>query len=455
MTLWGGRFSQAPDRLAWSLNASLPIDQRLALEDVQCSQAWARAITAAGVLSAEECGVILTGLQKIEAEFDQSKFVFQPTDEDIHTAVERRLNELIGPLAGKLHTGRSRNDQVATDFRAWMLKAVSALSDQIKGLQAVLVELAEPNLDTLLPGYTHLQRAQPISLAHWFLSYFWPLQRDRERLDGQLGRIGVSPLGSGALAGTTLTIDRAKLAAEMGFAQASFNSLDSVSDRDFAAEFLFTAALCGLHLSKLAEAVVLFSSAEFGYFELSDAYSTGSSLMPQKKNPDVFELTRGKAGTLVGLLTGMMTTLKGLPSTYDKDLQEDKAPVLAAYDTLMVILPVLAGALGTMTLHKERMAAAIDDGMMTTDLTDYLVAKGIPFREAHVILGKAIRAAAGLGVNLKQMPLTEWQKLGPFEADFYIYFDPQHSVAMRQCQGGTAPEAVKAQIKSAKAFLQA
>jgi argininosuccinate lyase len=454
MTLWGGRFTQAPDKLAWALNASLPIDQRLALEDVRCSLAWARAITTAGVLNEEECASILSGLDAIAAEFVGKQFVFHETDEDIHTAVERRLGELIGPLAGKLHTGRSRNDQVATDFRAWMLKAVSALSDQIKGLQVVLVQSAEPNLDTLLPGYTHLQRAQPISLAHWFLSFFWPLQRDRERLAGQVQRIAVSPLGCGALAGTTLSIDRTHLAAEMGFIEASQNSLDSVSDRDFAAEFLFTTALCGVHLSKLAEAVVLFSSAEFGYFELSDAYSTGSSLMPQKKNPDVFELTRGKAGALIGSLTGLLATLKGLPSTYDKDLQEDKAPVMAAYDMLMAILPVLAGALGTMNLHKECMSAAIDDGMMTTDLTDYLVAKGIPFREAHGILGNAIRVAADKKVTLKQLPLEDWQKLGPLESDLYTYFDAKHSVSMRHSQGGTASEAVKEQLRNAKALVK-
>jgi len=454
MTLWGGRFTQTPDELAWSLNTSLPIDQRLAMEDVRCSQAWARAITSAGVLSLAERDRILAGLEQIAGEFAGGQFAFHPTDEDIHTAVERRLGELIGPLAGKLHTGRSRNDQVATDFRAWLLKAVPALNDQIKSLQAVLVQLAEPNLETLLPGYTHLQRAQPISLAHWFLSFFWPLQRDRERLAGQMNRIAVSPLGSGALAGTTLAIDRTRLAAEIGFAQASPNSLDGVSDRDFAAEFLFTAALCGVHLSKLAEAVVLFSSAEFGYFELSDAYSTGSSLMPQKKNPDVFELTRGKAGTLIGLLTGLMATLKGLPSTYDKDLQEDKAPVMAAYDTLMAILPVLAGALGTMSLHQERMSAAIDDGMMTTDLADYLVTKGVPFREAHAILGKAVRAAAGKGIPLKQLLLADWQALGPFDMDLYAFFDPRHSVAMRHCQGGTAPQAVKAQLQAAQALLK-
>jgi argininosuccinate lyase len=291
-------------------------------------------------------------------------------------------------------------------------------------------------------------------LAHWFLSFFWPLQRDCERLADQTKRIAVSPLGCGALAGTTLDIDRAHLAAEMGFAEASQNSLDSVSDRDFAAEFLFTAALCGVHLSKLAEAVVLFSSAEFGYFELSDAYSTGSSLMPQKKNPDVFELTRGKAGMLIGSLAGLLATLKGLPSTYDKDLQEDKAPVMAAYDTLMAILPVLAGALGTMKIHSERMFAAIDDGMMTTDLADYLVAKGVPFREAHGILGNAIRVAAEKKITLKQLPLADWQKLGPFEADLYTFFDAQHSVAMRHSQGGTAQGAVKVQLKNAKVLIK-
>jgi argininosuccinate lyase len=454
MTLWGGRFAQQPDKLAWCLNISLPVDQRLALEDVECSQAWAGAIMAAGVISADECAVIRAGLERIAGEFSHERFIFQETDEDIHTAIERRLGELIGPLAGKLHTGRSRNDQVATDFRAWLLKAVPALSGQMAALQMTLVQLAKKHVETLLPGYTHLQRAQPISLAHWFLSFFWPLQRDRERLAEQVKRIAMLPLGSGALAGTTLNIDRQKLAAELGFAQASPNSLDSVSDRDFAAEFLFTAALCAVHLSKLAESVVLFSSAEFGFFELSDAYSTGSSLMPQKKNPDVFELTRGKAGSLIGSLTGLLATLKGLPSTYDKDLQEDKAPVIAAFDTLMAILPVLAGALGTMTIHGERMAAAIDDTMMTTDLADYLVAKGIPFREAHAILGKAIRLAAGKQVTIKQLPLADWQTLGPFEADLFTCFDPQHSVAMHHSLGGTAPQAVRAQLQETVSLLK-
>jgi len=453
MTLWGGRFSQGPDEAAWKLNASLPVDQRLALEDVQCSLAWAKAITTAGVLTAEESTTIQTGLTAIQQEFVQKKFVFKEADEDIHTAVERRLGELIGPLAGKLHTGRSRNDQVVTDFRYWMLKAVAQLDQQIAGLQSVLVHLAEAHLETLLPGYTHLQRAQPISLAHWFLSFFWPLQRDRERLADQVKRIAVLPLGSGALAGTTLAIDRIQLAVDLSFAMPSQNSLDSVSDRDFAVEFLFTTTLCAVHLSKLAEAVVLFSTAEFGYFELSDAYSTGSSLMPQKKNPDVFELTRGKAGTMIGALTGLLATLKGLPSTYDKDLQEDKTPVFAAADTLAAILPVLAGALGTMKIHSERMSAAIDDGMLTTDLADYLVAKGIPFREAHGILGEAIKLSASRGVALKDLPLADWQALGPFESDLFGVFDAAHAVAQRKSIGGTAYSAVLAQLKEASSLL--
>lgn len=454
MALWGGRFTQEPDQLAWKLNASLPVDQRLAVEDVSCSQAWAGAIHQAGVLTDVELEQMLNGLAAIKQEFIAGMFAFKDSDEDIHTAVERRLGELIGPLAGKLHTGRSRNDQVATDFRAWMLKEIPAVDQAIQGLQKTLLTLAEYHKQTLLPGYTHLQRAQPISFAHWLLSFFWPLQRDRERLHDLQKRAAILPLGCGALAGTTLTIDRDALVKSIGFASPAANSLDAVSDRDFAAEFLFYTALCGLHLSKLAEAVVLFSSAEFGYIELSDAYSTGSSLMPQKKNPDVFELTRGKAGTMVGLLTGLLATLKGLPSTYDKDLQEDKASVFSAADTLVLVLPVLAGALDTMKVNQDRMAAAIDDSLMTTDLTDYLSAKGVPFREAHAILGKAIRLAAEKQVKLSSLPLADWQTLGPFEEDLYTYFDPLHSVNMRNCIGGTSLLAVQQQIESAKKGME-
>ena len=454
MTLWGGRFSGKLDPAAWELNASLPVDRRLADQDVRGSLAWAGALEKAGVLTPEEGALIRQGLAAVGEELRSGAFVFQGSDEDIHTAVERRLGELIGSLAGKLHTGRSRNDQVATDFRLWLLDSLPALDAALKGMQAALLERAEAGLDTLMPGYTHLQRAQPVLLAHWWLSHFWPLGRDRERLAQAAERAAVLPLGSGALAGAPFQVDRHALAQALGFRLPSPNSIDAVSDRDFAAEFLFCAALCGTHLSRLAEAMVLFSSAEFGFFELSDDYATGSSLMPQKKNPDVFELARGKAGALLGWLTGLLATLKGLPSAYDKDLQEDKAPVFQAYDTLMVLLPVLAGALRTLSVHPERMRAAIDPGMLATDLADYLVAKGLPFRQAHELAGQAVRQAAAQRKALDALSLEEYISIHPaFKADVFAVFDPQRSVGRRSAYGGTAPLAVQAQIEEARLLL--
>ena len=451
MNLWGGRFSQrlAPD--AWDLNTSLKFDQRLGPQDIRGSQAWARALERASILSGDECAQICDGLEAIGKEFETQEFAFQESDEDIHTAVERRLGEIIGPLAGKLHTGRSRNDQVATDLRLWILEHLPNLEDAIDTLQGALVTRADKDMNVRMPGYTHLQRAQPILLSHWWLSHFWPLQRDRERLGELAQRVAQLPLGSGALAGTPYPIDRAALATDLGFEEASLNSIDAVSDRDFAAEFLFCAALTGLHLSKLAEAMVLFSSAEFGFFELSDAYATGSSLMPQKKNPDVFELTRAKAGTLIGYLTGLMTTLKGLPSTYDKDLQEDKVPVFSAFDTLTAVLPVLANALGTLTINPKRMEHGIDASMMATDLADYLVKKGIPFREAHEVVGKAVQYAIERGKSLDALSQAEFQAIHPeFSPDVYGIFDPANSLSRRNSSGGTAPKAVEEQIQSAK-----
>ncbi len=298
----------------------------------------------------------------------------------------------------------------------------------------------------VLPGYTHLQRAQPILLAHWWLSHYWPLERDHERLQDLMKRVSILPLGSGALAGVPFDIDRAALAQALGFAEVSQNSIDAVSDRDFAAEYLFCTTMIGIHLSKLAEQIVLFTSAEFGFFELSDAFSTGSSLMPQKKNPDIFELTRGKAGTLLGLLTGLLATLKGLPSTYDKDLQEDKAPVFQATDTLLMILPVIAGALQTITVKAERMRNAIDPSMMATDLADYLVNKGVPFRGAHSMAGKAVRAAGEKMISLEEMSLEAYQAIGPFEADVYQVFDPLKSIEKRNAVGGTSSRVCKKSI---------
>ena len=454
MTLWGGRFSQgmAPD--AFDFNASLAVDQRMALQDVAGSMAWADALAQAGVLSTEEAGQIQGGLATIRSEFTTGTFTFAKGDEDIHTAVERRLKELIGASAGRLHTGRSRNDQVATDFRRWLLDCLPELDRELVRLQETLILLAEKAGEALMPGYTHLQRAQPILLAHWWLSHFWPLQRDRQRL-AQLGeRTSVMPLGCGALAGTPVDIDRQALAAALDFKAPAPNSLDAVADRDFAAEFLFWAAMTSVHLSKLSEAVILFSSAEFGFLELPDSHATGSSLMPQKKNPDLFELMRGKTGTMIGRLSGLLATLKGLPSTYDKDLQEDKAAVFEAADTLALALPVLAGALANTNTRTDRMRQAIDAGMMATDLADYLVAKGLPFRETHELAGKAVRTAQDMQIPLDQLSLETFQKLSPaFQADVFTVFSPLHSVQKRKAYGGTAPSAVQVQIGEAKKAL--
>ncbi len=456
MALWGGRFRDPVERSAWQLNASLSFDQRLAEQDVRGSQAWANALTRIGLLTPEENDQIQTALRAILEEFQQGRFQFQPSDEDIHTAVERRLTERIGETAGKLHTGRSRNDQVATDFRLWVLAAIERVSNVLRDVQAVLVERAERDGTLVLPGYTHLQRAQPILLSHWWLAHFWPLQRDRERLLDLRKRTALLPLGSGALAGAPFPIDRQALAAELGFEAPCANSIDGVSDRDFAAEFLFCASLIGLHLSRLCESLVIFTSAEFGFFTLADAYSTGSSLMPQKKNPDLFELGRAKAGKLVGLLTGWLTTLKGLPSTYDKDLQEDKPPVFAAYDTLMELLPALGGALATLQVNQEKLAAALDPALFATDLADYLVEKGVPFRQAHEWVGRAVRVAEELGLSLDRLPLEAYRAITPlFEPDLYAVFDSLRSVSRRRAEGGTAPEAVQRQLERAKALLTA
>ncbi|HET6821122.1 MAG TPA: argininosuccinate lyase, partial [Anaerolineales bacterium] len=422
----------------------------LALQDIEGSRAWAGAIHQAEILSDKEHSSICLGLDAIREEFSVGRFSFAPSDEDIHTTIERRLTELVGEAAGKLHTGRSRNDQVATDFRLWMLEAIPALATTLSDLQSALVEQAELAGETLMPGYTHLQHAQPILLAHWWLSHYWPLQRDQERLQDLTKRVSVLPLGSGALAGVPFDIDRLVLAKSLGFADVSQNSIDAVSDRDFAAEYLFCTTMMGIHLSKLAEQIILFTTAEFGFLELSDAYATGSSLMPQKKNPDVFELTRGKAGTLIGLLIGLLTVLKGLPSTYDKDLQEDKAPVFQATDTLHAILPVLAGALRTIMIKHARLRNAIDSTMLATDLADYLVNRGVPFREAHAIVGRVVQMAGETNSSLEEITLEEYQKIGPFDEDVFQVFDPRMSVQKRNSIGGTSPQSVKYQIQKIK-----
>jgi argininosuccinate lyase len=448
--LWGGRFSEDPNALAYEFNASLPFDQRLWDVDIRGSMAWARGLARAGVITSVESEQIVSGLEQIQAEFSAGNFKFAPSDEDIHTAVERRLGELIGAPAGKLHTGRSRNDQVATDFRLWVMEAEDKLIVHVRDLQRALVAQAEAHTESLMPGYTHLQHAQPITFGHWLMGFFWALERDCERWTASRSRAAVCPLGSGALAGTAYPIDRAALAADLGFARASENSLDSISDRDFAIEFLFNAALTASHLSRLAESLILFSSSEFSFVTLADAYSTGSSLMPQKKNPDVLELTRGKTGTLIGQLTGLLATLKGLPSAYDKDLQEDKPPVFAAFDTLALMLPVLAGTISTLKVNTEKMAGALETSLLATELADYLVKKGLPFREAHHIVGQAVKLGP-----LESLGLEKLQTLSPvFEADIQSLWDFRAAVNRRTSTGGTGTESVRAQIRVAQEILK-
>jgi argininosuccinate lyase len=454
MKLWGGRFSAGLDSLAAQLNNSISFDWNMAEVDIRGSLAWAKALARAGVLTEEEAGQIAAGLEEVLREVQDGSFALEPSDEDVHTAIERRLTERIGPVGGKLHTGRSRNDQVATDFRLWLLEAAENLDGLLREVQAALVERAKQDMGILMPGYTHLQRAQPILLSHWWLAHFWPLARDRERLAQARARMSVLPLGSGALAGTPFPVDRSFLADTLGFSAVSQNSLDAVSDRDFAAEFLFVAALVGVHLSRLSEMLILFSSAEFGFVELSDTYSTGSSLMPQKKNPDTLELARGKSGAIIGRLVGLLTTLKGLPSAYDKDLQEDKIPVFEVNETLSVLLPVMSGLLRTLQVHPERMRQALDPAMLATDLADYLVQRGMPFREAHGVVGQVVRRAQSLGVPIDQLSLAELRGISPaFSEDVSRVFDFLASANRRLAPGGTAEQAVRQQLESAEALL--
>jgi argininosuccinate lyase len=452
--MWGGRFTGSLDERMKLFNDSFPFDRRMWAEDIRGSRAWARQLASAGVITADEQAAIDLGLAAVHAEFAEGRFEPQPSDEDIHTAVERRLGEVAGPVAGKLHTGRSRNDQVATDIRLWTLGAIQRSDAALRELQQALLTQAEAAGDALIPGYTHLQRAQPILLAHWLLSHFWPLQRDRERLADCARRTAQLPLGSGAIAGTPLRVDRAALAADLGLSAITPNSVDAVSDRDFIAEFLFCASMIGVHVSRLSEDMVIYSTTEFGFVTLADAYSTGSSLMPQKKNPDSFELLRGKSGRLIGHLMTLLTVLKGLPSAYDKDLQEDKEPLFDAADTLELALPVAAGAIATATFHHARMRAAIDPAMLATDLADYLVDRSIPFREAHKISGMLVREAERRGVTLTDLPFEAFRDIhSAFDEDVLDVFVVDSSPASRTVAGATAPSAVRDQIAQAHAAL--
>lgn len=451
MGLWGGRFEQAADDDLRKLNDSIGYDVRFVYQDIRGSVAYAQAIADAGVITQEEAAIIRGGLDAVRREFENNRFQIQSGDEDIHTAVERRLTELIGAVGGKLHTGRSRNDQVATDFRLWVLDAMEDVDNLLYAIQIALIDQAEMHLETLMPGYTHLQPAQPITAAHWLMSFFWMLQRDRERLAEARRRTAISPLGSGALAGTPFAIDRAKLAEALGFDGISQNSLDAVSDRDFVAEFLFVLSLASVHLSRLAEDVIIYSNPLFGFITLDDRYSTGSSLMPQKRNADPMELARGKAGRLIGHLTGLLTTLKGLPSTYNKDLQEDKEPIFDAVDTVKALFPVIASIIQTLQLNTDKMRAALQDELLATDLADYLVRKGVPFREAHHLVGQVVRLASDEKIAISTLSVDQLQTISDeFTDDVVDVFDFAQAVQRKAAVGGTAPEAVRLQIETAK-----
>jgi argininosuccinate lyase len=453
-TLWGGRFDQAASPLLRQFNDSLPFDQRLWLEDIFGSMAYANAIATAGLLSAEERDTLLDGLEQVAGEWRDGCFQVAPGDEDVHTAVERRLGELIGPVAGKLHTGRSRNDQVATDLRWWLRSRVDELDSLLVGLLRVAMHRAEAEIDVLMPGYTHLQPAQPIRWSHWLLSHAWAWQRDRERLADLRRRLNRCPLGAGALAGNPFAVDRRALAADLGFDEPIANSIDAVRDRDYVVEFLSWAALLGSHLSQIAEDLVLWSSREFGFVQVADQWSTGSSLMPQKRNPDSLELLRGKVGRLTGNLVSLLVTLKGLPAAYNKDLQEDKEPLFDSVDTLLIALPVATGVLATLNIRSERMRAALGDELLATDLADYLVRRGVPFRQSHELAGQAVKRSEALGVPLRSLPLAEYRAISlQFGPDVAAVFDFGLSVEQRAVFGGTARVAVLQQIEDMRALL--
>ena len=435
------------------LNRSLNVDYRLWPFDVRGSKAWAQALVRAGVLTSEEGRTLGSGLKKVAEALTVGDFSDAP-DEDIHSLVERLLGEEVGPVAGKLHTGRSRNDQVSTDFRLWGMESTHAVTKSLHDLLGSFVSFAESGLEIILPGHTHLQQAQPIRGAHWALSHFWPLLRDRDRFR-QVGVASSSlPLGSGALAGCPFPIDREWLREALGFQRVSENSLDAVSDRDWAAEMAFAGALLGVHLSRLGEDLVLFSSSEFGYLKLPEGFCTGSSLMPQKRNPDAAELVRGKAGRLVGNLMGLLTLLKGLPTGYNRDLQEDKELLFDTADTLLQVLPVMSELVGGAQFQKRTIEKRLDPELLATDIADYLVRKGVPFRESHEVVGRLVRAGEDREESLSQLPFRLFKSAHPaFEEDVRRLFSFEASVEARTVTGGTAREEVKAQLVQARQAL--
>jgi argininosuccinate lyase len=454
--LWGGRFIGSVDPSFAKFNNSFSFDRRLFEVDVRASVAHCNALVAAGVLTVDEASTINEGLKTIlNRGLDDNGYFDELDSEDVHSFVEARLVELIGDAGRKLHTGRSRNDQVATDLRLWLRGAIDELGSTVRSTQEALLDLAETKREVVLPGYTHLQRAQPILFAHWCLAYFEMLARDCERLVEIRNRVNVSPLGSAALAGTSFSIDREAVARELGFDGVSRNSLDAVSDRDFCVEFVNGCALIMVHLSRLAEDVILYSTSEFGFFQLGDAVATGSSLMPQKKNPDSMELVRGKAGRVFGRLVSLLTMLKGLPLAYNKDMQEDKEAVFDAFDTTSVCLEVAALVLRNVEVREDRTRDAASHGMMNaTELADYLVRKGVPFREAHETVGRIVMRAIERGLELEELSLEELRSISTLiDADVFEALSLEKTLETKAQMGGTSPARVSAALVAARKSL--
>jgi argininosuccinate lyase len=452
---WGGRFRHGADPTAERFTASLAFDRRLWPHDIAGSIAWARALARARLLTDAERDAIVKGLEAVRGELEAGTFPFRPELEDIHMNIERRLQELIGEVGGKLHTGRSRNDQIALDERLYLREVVGHAREGLRRVQQALVDRAAETADAPMPGYTHMQRAQPVLLAHHLLAYVFMLERDHERLAACAARADSLPLGAAALAGTAYPIDREALARDLGFVAVTANSLDAVSDRDYVLEFLGAAAILGMHLSRLAADLTLWATAEFGFVEFADAFATGSSIMPQKKNPDVAELIRGKSGRLYGNLVAVLTTMKGLPLTYNSDMQEDKEPFFDSVDTLDAVLGVLPPLLASLTFRTDRMRAAAGEHYATaTDLADYLVRKGLPFRQAHEVVGRVVRHALESGCALEALPLDTLRRFSPLiDADVSGALTVEASLRARAVTGGTAPEAVQRALAQARALI--
>ena len=453
--LWGGRFASGPHPALDAVNRSIGVDFRLWPHDVRLSKAWAAALGHARVLTAREAAQLIKGLDAVAARIaDGAKPM--ATDEDVHTMIDRLLHDEAGAVASRLHTGRSRNDQVATATRLWTMEACESIDVLVRSLQRAMIAQATRLQRSVMPAYTHMQRAQPVSGAHWMLSHFWPLQRDRERLSAARARAASLPLGSGAIAGSAFPIARARLAKSLGFSSISQNSIDAVGDRDFIAELLFTLSLLGAHLSRLAEDLILFGSSEFAFVRYGDAFSTGSSMMPQKRNPDALELARGSSARMLGDLVALLATIKGLPSGYNKDLQEDKRTLFDAADGMTLLLPAVTGSLEALTFDTDRMKAAVSSTMMATDLADYLVRKRVTFREAHGAVGQLVREAEERECELGGLPFASFRSAHPsFERDVLAELSPTTSLGNREIDGGTGPEAVRRQVAEAKKAIRA